>query len=371
MHHDTSNIPLDQGPLYLRSFISFPYQSTEQDVPVTAFIAGGPFSTKWDSNGTQFALYANGNPTPIYTDSTPSFDFPKGLQSTTTLVLEADNGQTKLYTYLTIIISNAVLTPDSITVSGSMINSNQLTVQQTLYTKANLAISGTLNLENNTSFKNIAVSLSSGPGIHLKHVNAGAVRATESSTINHLTVSDSITVNKASVAMTGGMHLIQQGQSFGETEITAKTDGFAIIFVDPTQSGGAQAASGCITYNNQQYTVNGIHLRQYVNYGIPKFGYCYVPIRGNSKWKCSGNISGGSGQTPVISIYWIPLGGGTDSYEISAAARELTSLPIQSSTSDSQILSEQWYTDFYQTLAKAMDKDPVRAIALAQQSASL
>ncbi|MGN7824398.1 hypothetical protein ACTJJB_30015 [Chitinophaga sp. 22536] len=368
MHHDTSNIQLDQGPLYLRSFISFPYQSTQQDVPVTAFTAGGPFSTKWDSNGTQFALYANGNPTPIYTDSTPSFDFPKGLQSTTTLVLEADNGQTKLYAYLTIIITNAVLTPDSITVSGSMINSNQLTVQQTLYTKANLAISGTLNLENNTSFKNIAVSLSSGPGIHLKHVNAGAVRATENSTINYLTVSDSISLNKASVAMTGGMHLIQQGLSFGETEVTAKTDGFAIIFVDPTHSGGAQDASGCITYNNQQYTVNGMHL---VNFGVLKFGYCYVPIRANSKWKCSGSVIGGSGQTPVVSIYWIPLGGGTDSYEISAAAPELTSLPIQSSTSDSQISSEQWYMDFYQTLAKAMDKNPALAVTLAQQSASL
>lgn len=339
MQNNISHKQSDQAPLYLTNFISFPYQSSQQDIPVTQFMALSPFSVKWSSNGTGYKLYANSNPNPIYTGTGTSFDIPQGFKHNTTLMLEASNAAGKLYAFLTIIISKPTLTPDSITVAGTMDNPSILTVQGTLYAKSTLTINGTLNLGNNNSFNDITVGATSNirgkatlaqltanaiaggasittdancaltlqPNATVNKLDTTSVTASGSSNIADLTVNGNITANKASITMMGSWNLIKQGSAFGEMTITAGTDGLVLVYIDPDNCDAGTNATAVITYNGQQYSVNGVNLYQVQSNNALKQGYCCVPVQKGTSWQCSGSTSG-NGQSPTIYVYWIPFG---------------------------------------------------------------
>ncbi|NSL86037.1 hypothetical protein ECE50_004290 [Chitinophaga sp. Mgbs1] len=375
----------DQASLYLTNFISFPYQSSNQDVPVMQFTAGEPLSLSWASNGSEFQLYAAGGSNLLYSGATPSFDLQQGFQQNTTLMLTTNDSVTTLYAFLTIIISNPVLTPDSMDVSGDQTDSGTLTVQQTLYTQKNLTIADNLNTGSNNSFNNISVSQQTNVSgaatmktLSVNEITGGSTLTTDSNTtlvlpdnanisrldttsvtasgtsnISDLTVSGGITSGNASIAMIGSLQLIKQDISFGEMDITAKTDGFAIALIDPTNCYGGTNSYSVITYDGQEYSVNGVYLSENPGHNIPKYGYCCIPVQKGGTWKCSASTEGSAGNAPVVSIYWAPLGGGSDSYTITREAKASAGINVKPPD-----LQQQWQTDFLQTLAAAMQKDP-------------
>ncbi|MGN7824401.1 hypothetical protein ACTJJB_30030 [Chitinophaga sp. 22536] len=390
MHNNISHKQSDQDPLYLTNFISFPYQSSQQDLPVTQFIALSPFSVKWSSNGTGYKLYANGNPNPIYTGTGTSFDMPQGFRHNTTLMLEASNTTDTRYAFLTIIISKPTLTPDSMTVAGKMENPVILTVQGTLYAKNTLTINGVLNLGNNSAFNNITVSQTSNirgkasleqlkanaiaggssittdatctltlqPNAAVSQLDTTSVSAPGSSNINDLTVKGNLTAGKANIAMIGSWNLIMQGTNSVEMTITAKTDGLVMIYIDPTNCNTGVSSTGVITCNGQQYSTTGANFYQINSNNTLKYGYCCVPIQKGSSWKFSGSVTGG-GQTPVTYLYWIPFGANKDSYEITSV-KELAGTPPRTKTLDLQEVTAQRYAEFLQTLAEATHKTQLR-----------
>ncbi|SKA44452.1 hypothetical protein SAMN04488128_106406 [Chitinophaga eiseniae] len=304
----------DQAPLSLASFISYPYQNF-QGVPVTQFTAGSPFSVRWDSNGTNFSLYVNGNSQPLYTGNATSTDLPRGLQANTTLILEADNGEDKRYAFLTVIISNPVLTPDTIWHdTGTMTNAGTLDVKGSLYnTTLTFGSEGVLNLGDNSSFQGLTVSQNANIS---GATSANNLQRPPNSNINDLTITNNLNADGITIAMIGGGHLLRFGSAFDTVEVTAKTDGFAIITINPKDCDTNVWSSCTITYGFQQYTVNGMVLEEDSTADIPQSGYCCIPIRNGDSWSCSGTTSGGD-RMPMISVFWVPLGGGSDSYTTS------------------------------------------------------
>ncbi|QJB31517.1 hypothetical protein HF324_09100 [Chitinophaga oryzae] len=313
MDHYISKGQSDQEPLSLASFISYPYQNF-QGVPVTQFTAGSPFSVRWDSNGTNFNLYVSGNPQPLHTGAGTSADLPQGLQTNTTLILEADNNVDKRYAFLTIIISNPVLTPETIWHdTGNMTNAGTLNVEGSLYnTTLTFGSEGVLNMGDNGFFQDLTVSQTSK--ISGTAFSNGLQSPT--SNINSLTITNNLKTDGTTIAMIGGGHLLKFGIAFDILEVTAKTDGFAIITINPKDCDTNVASSCTITYGLQQYTVNGMVLEEDSTADIPQSGYCCIPIRNGDTWSCSGSNSGGD-KVPLISVFWVPLGGGSDSYTTS------------------------------------------------------
>nr|WP_295874732.1 hypothetical protein [uncultured Chitinophaga sp.] len=367
MNNDNTRGQSDQATLFLANFISYPFLNF-QGVPVTQFIAGSPFSLKWDSNGTNFNLYANDNPQPVYSGPATSCDVQQEFNVNTTLMLEADNGVDKQYAFLTIIFSDPQLSADAISDdTGTMTNNDTLEVANSLYCQTlSFTGKGTLNIGSSDTFNYLSVSKTAQV--------SGATSANNlkapASNINSLTVTNNLKADGITIAMIGTGHLIRVGSAFDVVQVTAKTDGFAIVAINPKGCDKNVSSICTITYGFQQYTVNAVVLEEDSVIDIPQSGYCCIPIQNGGSWSCSGTTSGG-GNAPLISVFWVPLGGGSDSYTISGGEQQQAAMPPPAARPDRRALSAQPYASFLQTLAEAMQKSPAPALPLAQKLVSL
>jgi hypothetical protein len=130
-------------------------------VPATAFANGQPLRLSWESTGTWFEVYAQGNPTPLHSGPATSLDLPAGLTADTQFVLAASvsgdpagdspsPGYQAIYLYeaLTLVVTNPDLKPHSINVQQSItagrVTAQNLTAQEVL-NAARASFSGPLN----------------------------------------------------------------------------------------------------------------------------------------------------------------------------------------------------------------------------------
>jgi len=345
----SSFIPLrkDRPSFYLTNLVATTPDSPT--VPCTDFANGAPIRLAWESNGTYFQLFVNGQTAPVYAGTATTCTLSGGVSRGTTFVLTASmtgspgqdtpqGGYQPIYLYdsLAISVSNPVLTPTSVNVAGT------------------LGVTGASTLNGAT-------------------VN-GTLNGTGSASLNNLTVSRGFMAS-GRVALFGPPTLVNQGPNLPQTSVFAITDGFAVakVLEDP---GGITNRLSSFAYGsiNAQGTNTWFHvtggMAMHPDTPDKQYGMAMnpntitVPIRASSTWfyKAS-NLSDNSIQS-VIQIWWFPIGGTTGQPTIrTLSAEELADAPPPPPAPDFSAIAERHAapataaTDFVDRLAGALKAD--------------
>lgn len=317
---------------YLQNFVST--SPGTPTVPVTDFTAGASIYFEWESNGTYFQLYQQGNPTPIYQGTATNFTLSDGINRGATFVLAATltgpigqggaSGYEPIFLYdsLTVTVSNPVLTPSSVTVSGPLSVTGaatlaSATVQGALSVTGNTTLAGTTTGALTAASGNVQGGFSVTGDSTLAATTAGALTAASASIQGNLSVSGLLSAS-------GAVGMMGSAASIGAGNYTAPSDGFVSGFVGAP----SDASLPCITWI---FGSNGSGLQAAACGGNTIWFFHWSSGSGDNSWFRSGSVNnsftlpvskgssfsvsvsndGNNSVNANVTFYWTPVGSGS------------------------------------------------------------
>jgi hypothetical protein len=308
----------------LKNFIAST-SSGNVNVPVGAVPRNTPFWLSWESNGSQFALYAAQNPTPIYTGASTEFEVTAGISTDTTYILQATltNGaetgpsfeSSVLYETLAVTCINADLQPNSIVNATTITSTGDITTQGNINAQQRATL-GSLMVNGASTLSSLQVNST-------MHVEASASFNTTSAntatatTLNagNLNVSGPLVAQASTVQLISPPQLLLQTANFSGTQnYVAETDGIVVGFTNVQSVSGDTSGSWSLSAFILVYPIDasisfyqvGANLGSYI-----KIANLSVPVRkgdhfGLQFWGTYHNTN----SRPQATFYFFGLGAG-------------------------------------------------------------
>ncbi|NSL86036.1 hypothetical protein ECE50_004285 [Chitinophaga sp. Mgbs1] len=343
MHLPFSNT--DTGTLSISYLIV-----TQNQVPATEFEAGTALTLSWQSTGTYFRLYAANNPQPVYEGEDTSTTLSSGVTVDTTFTLEASSGGDKLYSSVTITISNPALTPGSVTVAkddtvnnnlnaegdatfnqlkvtGTLVFPNQndpsLEITGDLFTNCQMSVTGTTTVQGTATIDSLTVNgslqvngnFNNSNGVQVPQLNASGLTAGTTST-QTLEAGKSLTALAGSVSLFTNSQTLYQGKESFTKSFKAKTDGYFLVYLQADDT-----AFSTLEIQIDSYTINATGGSTYLD--KKNAATIFLPVAKGKSLTYTVVYKGFYTIPTEFTIKWFPIGQAADKKE----TYEITDMP--------------------------------------------
>ncbi|NLR67932.1 hypothetical protein HGH92_26745 [Chitinophaga varians] len=357
---------------------------SQNGIPATSFKAGVPLTISWESTGTYFRLFAGGQSQAVY-EGTQTTATLSNITVDTTFTLEASvPGSGKLYKSVTIYISNPTLTPNSIkvttvhtvnkdltannnaafnqlNVNGQLVfpDSHDPSLQINGYLNTGCAITvlkdtniqGTATINDLTINSNIRVNgnFNNKNGTQVTHLDAAGLNAANTTT-QKLEIAQSLNAVDGSVSMLTTGNTVYQGGENTTKKITAKTDGYLLVYLPTSPPGYAIMTLDIYGY---KFQLMGNFVLSDTT--IPNSNTLFLPISNGTPFTFTIHHYL---YKPIFTINWYPIGTAAsvaDTYEIIDIPTDTTKTP-QFDIAALQATRLETATAFLENIERTCDK---------------
>jgi hypothetical protein len=314
-------ITKEAAQFYLTNFIAVSATTTTGIEPRSLFSNGEPLRFIWESNGTNFSLYVNNQPKPLYSGQDTAYTLSSGITANATFTLQGtmashvdDEAQPSLDATLDVTISNPDITATSITTETlTVVDTGTLIGDATLDSAkvdGTLSVTGTSTL--NGSNTTLAALTTTGNSNLLGQATLGNARVNGTlnatgtttlgrTTITGLTIQNALSMLNPRAINTGTYTASSDGLVIGK--ISGPSDAWkrSLVWISGYIIGSiaAQATGGNVESwkdGNKNFTMQG-NAKSFM-----------LPVSQGLTWTISAQIATGNEENPSINFYWIPFG---------------------------------------------------------------
>jgi hypothetical protein len=314
-HRDIYHLTKGPVAMYLQNVVTTLAPPDSTTLPVTTFTAGQKIRVEWESNAARFSVFAGASAQPLWSGPDTSTVLASGLTASSTITVVADPGGRSLLSTVSVVVSNPILHPASVTARTLAVSAatHLAATTATTFTAASLTVERASTLPAHSTTSSLTVN---GTG-RVKGLTSGSA-----------TVKKALTASQSSLGAASATSLQVRANSswFGFRSIkpgaySSSSDGLVLGTVEAPNSAGnkcSAVAYGTAPGSGTVYAQggNGINWGDKYSYwlGQPRNSFVLPVKRGGGFSVGVWQIPDG-GEAPT-SFTWVPF----------AASAELTEL---------------------------------------------